>query len=162
LVAEKSLDKERGMDHVILDLHSDSHLSSVIRDSYVVFNPAADTPGEILSMIRAKEQLQAALANIRQQQEAAAACKAARLAAEREVGEAAGAATPNPAGSEGLPTQEPIPAVQEREFSGPEDAGEVRELETAKGRPIPARGRPKWACANRPVLTVRKGKGKRK
>jgi hypothetical protein len=55
LVAEKNLDKERGTDHVILDLHSDSHLSSVIRDSCVVFNPAAGTPGEILSMIRAKE-----------------------------------------------------------------------------------------------------------
>jgi hypothetical protein len=164
LVAEKNLDKERGTDHVILDLHSDSHLSSVIRDSCVVFNPAAGTPGEILSMIRAKKQLQAALAVVRQQQEAAAASKAeaARLAAEREAGVAAGAATPNRAGGEGSPTQEPIPAVQEREFSGPEDAGEARDLETAKGRPIPARGRPKWACAKRPVLTVRKGQGKRK
>jgi hypothetical protein len=57
LAAEKNLDKEKGTDHVILDLHSDSHLSSVIRDSCVVFNPAAGTPGEILSMIRAKEQL---------------------------------------------------------------------------------------------------------
>jgi pyruvate/2-oxoglutarate dehydrogenase complex dihydrolipoamide acyltransferase (E2) component len=55
LAAEKNLDKERGTDHVILDLHSDSHLSLVIRDSCVVFNPAAGTPGEILSMIRAKE-----------------------------------------------------------------------------------------------------------
>jgi hypothetical protein len=106
LAAEKNLDKERGTDHVILDLHSDFHLSLVIHDSCVVFNPAAGTPGEILSMIRAKEQLQAALAVVRQQQEAAAASKAeaARLAAEREAGEAARAVAPDLAGGEGSPT----------------------------------------------------------
>jgi hypothetical protein len=157
LAAEKNLDMERGTDHVILVLHSDFHLSSIIRDSCVVFNPAVGTPGEILSMIRAKEQLQAALAVVRQQQEAAAASKAeaARLAAEREAGEAIGAATPDLAGGEGSPTQEPNSAIQERVLSRPEDAGEAGDLEMAKGRSVPCVGQAqtglrKETCANYP------------
>jgi hypothetical protein len=115
-------------------------------------------------MIRAKEQLQAALAELRQQQELAAASKAetARQALEREAAETAGAMASELAGGEGSPNQEPIAAGQERDDPGLEVAGEARDLEAAQGRPIPARGRPKWACARRPVLTVRKGQGKRR
>jgi hypothetical protein len=58
LTAEKNLDK--GNDFSILDAHSDSHLSLVVKDSCLVFSPSAGTPSEALSLVRAKEKVQAA------------------------------------------------------------------------------------------------------
>jgi hypothetical protein len=75
LAAERNLDTGKGTDEFsILDLHSDSHLSSVIADSCVVFVPSAGSPVEALSIIRAKEKVQAALAQ-------AALCKESEAAA---------------------------------------------------------------------------------
>jgi hypothetical protein len=107
LAAEKNLDKDKGTDHSILDLHSDSHLSSVLRDSCVLFNPAAGTPGEILSMVRAKEQLEVALAEARKAQELAAASRAEAeaTAAAVAVVVTAGAAAATPAEGAGAPSQ---------------------------------------------------------
>jgi hypothetical protein len=115
-------------------------------------------------MIRAKEQLQAALAEVRQQQELAAASKAeaTRQASEREADETIGAVALELAGGEGSLTQEPISVEQERKDPRTEVASKARGLEAAQGRPVPARGRPKWAYAKRPMLTVRKGQGKRR
>jgi hypothetical protein len=106
LAAEKNLDKAKGTDHSILDLHFDSHLSLVIRDSCILFNPAAGTLGEILLMLRAKEQLQAALAEVRLAQELAAASKKEAEAAEAAAmaAVAAGAAAVLPAEGAGMPS----------------------------------------------------------
>jgi hypothetical protein len=79
LTAEKNLD--RGNDFAILDLHSDTHLSSVVQDSCIVFVPSAGTPSEALSLIRAKEAVQAALAGTRFRLDREAATKAAGEAA---------------------------------------------------------------------------------
>jgi hypothetical protein len=81
LAAERNLDTDKGTeDFSVLDLHSDSHLSSVIADSCVVFVPSAGSPVEALSMIRAKEKVQAALAQAALRKEAEAAARSAREA----------------------------------------------------------------------------------
>ncbi|KAK1695684.1 hypothetical protein QYE76_012381 [Lolium multiflorum] len=87
LTAEKNLEgkactdtvKNKGNDFAILDLLPDDHLSSVVRDSCLVFSPKLGCPGEALSIIRAKEKVQAALAETsrRLEQEAAVAKAAA-------------------------------------------------------------------------------------
>jgi hypothetical protein len=83
LTAEKNLEgkactdtvKNKGNDFAIPDLLPDDHLSSVVHDSCLVFSPKLGCPGEALSIIRAKEKVQAALAETsrRLDQEAAAA-----------------------------------------------------------------------------------------
>jgi hypothetical protein len=70
LAADKNLETaginnkkaDKGTDFAILDILPDSHLSSVVKDSCIVFSPSLGCPGEALSIIRAKEQVQAALA----------------------------------------------------------------------------------------------------
>ncbi|KAK1698174.1 hypothetical protein QYE76_014871 [Lolium multiflorum] len=70
LVADKNLetvinnnkDVDKGTDFAILDILPDSHLSSVVKDSCIVFSPSMGCPGEALSVVRAKEKVQAALA----------------------------------------------------------------------------------------------------
>jgi hypothetical protein len=70
LTAEKNLEgkagntvtKNKGNDFVILDLLSDAHLTSVVRDSCMVFSPRVGNSGEAFSIIRAKERVQATLA----------------------------------------------------------------------------------------------------
>jgi hypothetical protein len=81
LAAEQNLDTGKGTDEFsVLDLHSDSHLSSVIADSCVVFVPSGGSPVEALSIIRAKEKVQAALAQAALYKEAEAAARSAREA----------------------------------------------------------------------------------
>jgi hypothetical protein len=63
LAAERNLDTATGKeDFSVLDLYSDARLSSVITDSCVVFVLSAGLPSKALSVLRAKEQVQAALA----------------------------------------------------------------------------------------------------
>jgi hypothetical protein len=69
LAADKNLETactnkkvDKGTDFAILDILPDSHLSSVVKDSCIVFSPSMGCPGEALSIIRTKEQVQAALA----------------------------------------------------------------------------------------------------
>jgi hypothetical protein len=85
-----------------------------------------------------------------------------RLAADREVDEVAGAAAPILAGGEDAPSQELSPSVQARVPPESEVTDEARDRDMAQGRPLPTRGRPKRACAKRPMLTVCKGLGKRR
>jgi hypothetical protein len=54
--------KEKGNDFDVLDILPDSHLSSVVTDSCLVFNPSAGEPGEALPIIRAKEKVRAIIA----------------------------------------------------------------------------------------------------
>jgi hypothetical protein len=88
LTAEKNLEgkttligKEKGNDFAVLDLFPDSHLSAVVLDSCLVFNPSAGEPEEALSIIRAKEKVQAAIAEtacrLAREAEAAAAAEVA-------------------------------------------------------------------------------------
>ncbi|KAK1698198.1 hypothetical protein QYE76_014895 [Lolium multiflorum] len=79
-------------DFSILDARSDSQLGAVIKDSCILFVPSAGTPVEAISLLRAKEEAQAALARVaasqakeRAEQEAREATLDARTA----VGEAA-------------------------------------------------------------------------
>jgi hypothetical protein len=81
LAAERNLDTGKGTNEFsVLDLHSDSHLSSVIVDSCVVFVPSVGSLVEALSIIRAKEKVQAALAQAALRKEAEAAARSAREA----------------------------------------------------------------------------------
>jgi hypothetical protein len=78
--AERNL--EKGNDFTVLDTYSDDHLTSVAADCCVVFTPSAGTPVEALSLIRAKERVQAALASVTRRQEIAKEEEAAREARE--------------------------------------------------------------------------------
>jgi UDP-N-acetylglucosamine 2-epimerase len=60
--AERNLKK--GNDFIVLDTYSDDHLTSVVADCCVVFTQSAGTPVEALSLIRAKERVQVALASV--------------------------------------------------------------------------------------------------
>jgi hypothetical protein len=60
VVTNKGVDK--GTDFAVLDILPDSHLSSIVKDSCIVFSPSKGSPGEALSIVRAKERVQAALA----------------------------------------------------------------------------------------------------
>jgi hypothetical protein len=64
--AERNLDADAGTpdSFSVLDLLLDSRLSSVISDSCIVFVPSAGSPREALSVLRAKEKVQAALAEV--------------------------------------------------------------------------------------------------
>jgi hypothetical protein len=59
---ETTANKDTGTDFNPLDLLSDNHISKVVKDSCVVFCPSGGTPGEAISLLRAKERVQAALA----------------------------------------------------------------------------------------------------
>jgi hypothetical protein len=76
--AEKNL--ETG-NFTALDSLSDDHLLAVAADSCVVFTPAAGTPVEAISLIRAKERVQAALAEVAARKELELAARKAREAA---------------------------------------------------------------------------------
>jgi hypothetical protein len=159
LAAEKNLetvkDKAKGTDFSILDVLPDSHLSSVVRDSCLIFHPKTGVPGEALSLIRAKEAVQAALAETRHRLEAEEAARRAEAAAKAAEGSGdAGEGTSAPDISSAVATGEATcagaPGVENQGVDTPEVAGRV--------------GRPRRKCTQscRPVLTVRKGQTKRK
>jgi hypothetical protein len=82
LAAERNLDPVAGNDDFsILDLYSDSRLSSDITDSCIVIVPSAGSPVEALSILRAKEKVQAALIEVANRKEREMATCAAREAA---------------------------------------------------------------------------------
>jgi hypothetical protein len=86
--AEKNLESGK---FTTLDSLSDDHLSTVAADSYVVFTPAAGTLVEAISFIRAKEHVQAALAEVAFRKEQETAAQAAREAAQPASMEGEGA-----------------------------------------------------------------------
>jgi hypothetical protein len=69
LAEEKNLEtnkaKPKGNNSSALDILSDSHITSVVRDSCLLFHPRVGTPSEAISLIRAKEKVQEALAATR-------------------------------------------------------------------------------------------------
>jgi hypothetical protein len=69
MAAEKNLEttkgKAKGNDFLVLDVLSNKHRSSIVRDNCLLFHPRASSPEEDISLIRAKEKVQAALAETR-------------------------------------------------------------------------------------------------
>jgi hypothetical protein len=173
LTAEKNLEgkastnisSDKGNDFAILDLLSDAHLSSVVRDSCLVFSPTTADPGEALSIIRAKEKVQAALAETARRLEleakAAAAAKAALVAVAGEAPRVEPAhtpgveqpddlaATPAALGSPGAVVPASVGST------GAPSAGAV-------AAPVPTRSRPRRSCAKAPALTVSKRQYKKR
>jgi hypothetical protein len=142
LVAEKNL--ETGTVFDILDSHSDEHLSSILVDSSVMFVPSAGTPGEALSLLRAKEKVQAVLARV-VAEKAEVEARAAREVAAASLSQDDAMVV---AALEGGPT--------------PGGPSEPSDASPGLGRdPGPSRGKPRRARAKRPLLTVRKGRGKK-
>jgi transposase len=50
---------------LVLDVLLDKHLSSIVRDNCLLFHPRAGSPEDDISLIRAKEKVQAAFAETR-------------------------------------------------------------------------------------------------
>jgi hypothetical protein len=170
LTADKNLENakenakvaEKGTDFSVLDLFPDSHLSSVVKESCVIFSPTVGSPGEALSIIRAKEKVQAALA-----------ATARRLKLEAEARKAAGASA-SPMPREGLGNPDECATVpggeltRTEEKTGPVPSGEEGDMAERDGREDAAgiadnsrRKAPKKR-RKKSSLTVRKGASKRK
>jgi hypothetical protein len=144
----------------VLDLLPDSHLSSVISDSCIVFVPSAGSPGEVLSLLRAQEKVQAALAEVamcKEQEMAARAAREAMTSASSATNEAgistAGAGSGREASAEPLSIDPGVPvSVQPT----------PREVADGLVSPsLPNRGRPRVPRVTRSVtramLAIRKG-----
>jgi hypothetical protein len=137
MASEQNLDTAAGKeDFFVLDLHSDARLSSTITDSCVVFVLSAGSPSEALSVLRAKEQVQAALAEVAIRLEKEKEARAAReavpstLAAQGEAGASFAAAGP-PRGGEARVAWEAAPsssADQGETVVSVEAAGPSREM----------------------------------
>jgi hypothetical protein len=69
MAAEKNLEttkgKAKGNDFLVLDVLLDKPILSIVRDNCLLFHPRAGSPEEDISLIRAKEKVQAALAETR-------------------------------------------------------------------------------------------------
>jgi hypothetical protein len=140
LTAEKNL--ETGNDFIILDSHSDEHIASVLLDSCVTFAPSAGTTCEALSLLRAKEKVQDALAKVAAEKDLADQVAREAAVVAQELSGTAG---------EAAPSVPPLDVVSVPTDSSPGLGGD----------PGPSRAKPRRACAKRPALTVRKGRGKR-
>jgi hypothetical protein len=134
-----------------LDSFSDDHLVSVAADSCVVFTPAAGTPVEAISLIRAKERVQAALAEVAARKEQEQVARAAREAAQPTSAEGEGTSL---AGSAGIPV-----AVAQ---SAGEAEGPLPASMSSPGQGFgPGRG-VRVSRPRRATLAVRKGQGNKK
>jgi hypothetical protein len=160
---EKNLDKAKGKakgnPFSVLDVISDPMLSTVAEDSCLLFHPKAGSPAEALSLIRAKEEAQAALAATSRRLELEE--EARRRAEPRE---APSSAVAQEAGTSASPNRQGLQAPGEGPGSG-EPTGEGGSAERAQAEAAtPSRGRPRRKCAKtgRPLLNVRKGQNKRK
>jgi hypothetical protein len=176
LTAEKNLEgkagnytvKDKGNDFAILDLLPDEHLSSVVRNSCLLFSPKLSCPGEALSIIRAKEKVQAALAEAsrRLELEAKAAAAANSAAA---VGASVEAPRVELAPGEEAPRVEPAsweaapPVLPDSHGAGAsESAALTPSAGPAAGSVAPPRSRPKRSCAKAPALAVSKRQYKKR
>jgi hypothetical protein len=82
LAVEQNLDMVAGNDDFyVLDLYSDSRLSSDIMNNCIVFVLSVGSPVEALSILRAKEKVQAALIKVANRKERETVALAAREAA---------------------------------------------------------------------------------
>jgi hypothetical protein len=140
-------------------------LSLVVRDSCLVFSPTLTDPGEALSIIRAKEKVQAALAETARRLEleakAAAAAKAALDAAAGEAPRVEPADTPGAEPAEDLAT--PLATLGSTGAVGPMSAGMSRApTEGAIAAPVPPRSRPRRSCVKAPAVAVSKRQYKKR
>jgi hypothetical protein len=161
---ETAANKEKGTDFNPLDLLSDNHISKVVKDSCVVFCPSGGMPGEAISLLRAKERVQAALAaTARRLELEELAKKAAECDLPDEGAGAAGNCTPAATRQEGEAGDLPFLAG-----TGGEPVGGLGE--TGEGLDLavpglhgsgPAPARKTTRRRKKSSLTVRKGRGKR-
>ncbi|KAK1632912.1 hypothetical protein QYE76_007227 [Lolium multiflorum] len=186
LTAEKNLEgkactdtvKNKGNDFAILDLLPDDHLSSVVRDSCLVFSPKLGCPGEALSIIRAKEKVQAALAETsrRLEQEAAVAKAAAAACASVEAPRVELAVAADAAPRVERVVGEVHPRVERAEseepltggvgppgeLGGPGAGAQAPVAVDPASSPPPPRSRPKRSCVKVPALAVSKRQYKKR
>jgi hypothetical protein len=153
LTAEKNLEgksattttssgKEKGNDFAVLDIFPDSHLSSVVSDSCMLFIPSAGEPGEALSIIRAKEKVQAAIAET-----------ARRLAREAEA--AAGSEAQGEASEEGSALPQSVQELAPPEAGASASASRAKARRaTAKITSAETRSRPLRKCVKASVRAV--------
>jgi hypothetical protein len=175
LAAEKNLEgkcKESGTSAEVLGFLSDSHLSEVILDSGMVFRPSAGTQAEAISIIRAKETVQAALAATARRLELEAEARSAQAQCEAmgaSVGQA-GDSDP-PTSGEVLAANGTTTATDDPRAGSP-GVDPVLGRESSAGTPLrsPAQPRdgeaqgakPRKRRGRKSTLTVRKGSSKRK
>jgi hypothetical protein len=157
LAAERNLDSMTGTDFSVLDVLPDSHLSSVLSDSCIVFTPSAGSPVEALSILRAREKVQAALAAAALRKDMELAASAAREAASSAQGEE-GTSAPDTCFAD-------VPTVREMGVDQELGGGSAAAGEAACGAPPSdacppkrGRGRPRGSTAKKAALAVRKGK----
>jgi hypothetical protein len=159
LAADRNLDSLAGMDDFsVLDSLPDSHLSSVLSDSCIVFTPSAGSPVEALSILRAREKVQAVLAVAALRKDRDSALHAAREAvpsassAQEEAGALSSAAVVS-AVSElaGEPAAEAVTAAAGEAAGGSSPA--------KASRPKRGRGWPRGSRVAKGALAVRKRKG---
>jgi hypothetical protein len=164
--AERNLDSDAGMpdSFSVLDLLPDSHLSSIISDSCIVFVPSAGSPGEALSLLRAKEKVQAALAEValcKEQESAARAAREAAAAARSATSEVGTSTAEACLGGEAL--ADPLlvpPEVLAPSQSTPREGANCSAVPSPPGRVWPRVSRV-TRSVTRAMLAVRKGsKGK--
>ncbi|KAM0896076.1 hypothetical protein ACQ4PT_023407 [Festuca glaucescens] len=118
---------------------SDSHISSIIADSCIVFVPSAGSREEAISLLRAKEQVQAALAEATAEKARQASVLAAREAVEDTSN------TPGEGGADLSNALDP-----------PAEAG-IGKASSPPARITRSMSRSKRST--RPLLTARKGRG---
>jgi hypothetical protein len=137
LTAEKNLEgkttligKEKGNDFAVLDIFPDSHLSFVVTDSCMLFIPSAGEPGEALSIIRAKEKVQAALAEtarrLAREAEAAAVSEAQGVASEEDSALPQSVQDPAPLEAGASATIAPATLAKARRATAKDKSGETR------------------------------------
>jgi hypothetical protein len=160
--AERNLDSDAGRpdSFSVLDLLPDSRLSSVIADSCIVFVPSAGSPGEALSLIRAKEKVQAALAEVALHKEQEAALHVAREAAAAAMPAASEAGTSAAAAAAGSGGEASAPEVRATPQSTPREGPNCSAIPCSRGRAQPRMPRV-TRSVTRAMLAVRRGsKGK--
>jgi hypothetical protein len=162
LAAERNLDPAAGTipdpdDFSILDARSDSQLGAVIKDSCILFVPSAGTPVEAISLLRAKEEAQAALARVAASQAKAQAEREAcesQLEARSAAGEAA-----SPGPRHGQPDREWRDSLQVEGRSGEQLDSDSEGV--AREGPAGTAGRPARKKGRRSTLSMHKGRGRR-
>jgi hypothetical protein len=156
---ERNLDSDAGRpdSFSVLDLLPDSRLSSVIADSCIVFVPSAGSPGEALSLIRAKEKVQAALAEVALHKEQEAALHAAREAAAAAMPAASEAGTlAAAAAAAGSGGEASAPEVRASPQSTPREGPNSSDIPCSRGRAQPRVPRV-TRSVTRARLAVRRG-----
>ncbi|KAK1683243.1 hypothetical protein QYE76_044091 [Lolium multiflorum] len=163
LAAERNLDPALAGtdpdpdDFSILDARYDSQLGVVITDSCILFVPSAGTPVEAISLLRAKEEAQAALSRVAASQVKECAAREPREATVVARTAAGEAASPGPRGGQPARDGRGSPQAEGRPGEQPVSGSEAE----AGDGPIRTGGRPSRKKGRRSMLTMHKGRGRR-